>query len=150
MDKRKSVRLFAPRFALEKIAQSRRCSEKAEWSSINSSDVLYLQRIARIRWRSDWLRVENLPRSGNIGHSPKWSNNLHVNVQWYRIGKERFTKILVLLPQGSSKTMPQILTMDSGHSWDPEKKASDIKDMLPIMVASGIFVYHKWLEILKK
>ena len=28
--------------------------------------------------------------------------------------------------------MPQHLTMDTGHSWDPEKKASGIKDMQPI------------------
>ena len=35
------------------------------------------------------------------------------------------------------------ITMDTGHSWDPEKTASGIKDMQPIMVASGIFVLHK-------
>ena len=64
-----------------------------------------LQRIARIRWRSDWLRVESLPKSQSIGPSPQnssrptrkehhtwkiqWSNNLHVNVQWHWTGKER-------------------------------------------------------------
>ena len=39
--------------------------------------------------------------------------------------------------------MPPNFTMDTGHSWDPEKKASGIEDMQPIMVASGIFVRHK-------
>ena len=34
-----------------------------------------------------------------------------------------------LVPQGRSKKMPQILTMDIGHSWALEKKASGIKDM---------------------
>ena len=34
--------------------------------------------------------------------------------------------------------------MDTGHSWDPEKKASGTKDMQPTLVASGIFVRHKW------
>ena len=37
--------------------------------------------------------------------------------------------------------------METGHSWDPEKKASGIKDMQPIMVASGILVLHKWWTI---
>ena len=36
----------------------------------------------------------------------------------------------------------------TGHSWDPEK-ASGIKDMQPTMVASGIFVLHKWWKILR-
>ena len=65
---------------------------------------------ARIRWRSDWPRVENLPRSQSIGHSPQnasrptrkqhhtkkiqWSNNLHVNVQWHWNGKERQRRFL--------------------------------------------------------
>ena len=52
--------------------------------------------------------------------------------------KGKITKILLLLPQGRSKNFPQILTMDTGHSWDPEKNASSIEDMQPIMVASGI------------
>ena len=68
-------------------------------------DVSHFQRIARIGWRSNWLRVENLPRGENIGHSPQnssrltrknrhnwkiqWLNNLHVNVQWHWTGKER-------------------------------------------------------------
>ena len=39
--------------------------------------------------------------------------------------------------------------MGTGHSWDPEKKASGIKDMQPIMVASGIFVRHKWWTIMR-
>ena len=43
----------------------------------------------------------------------------------------------------------QSLTMDTGHSLDPEKKASGIKDMQPIMVASGIFVRYKWWTILR-
>ena len=54
--------------------------------------------------------------------------------------KGKITKILVLLPQGRSNNMPQILTMDIGHSWALEKKASGIKDMQPNLVASGIFV----------
>ena len=58
--------------------------------------------------------------------------------------KRKITKILVILPQRRTKNMPQILTMDTGHSWDPEKKASGIKDMQPNMIASGIFVRHKW------
>ena len=37
--------------------------------------------------------------------------------------------------------------MDIGHSWDREKKASGIKDMHPNLVASGIFVRHKWWKI---
>ena len=32
-------------------------------------------------------------------------------------------KILVLLRQGRSKSMPQILMMDTGHSWDPERES---------------------------
>ena len=51
-------------------------------------------------------------------------------------------KILVLLLQGRSKSTRQNLTMDTGHSWDLEKKASGIKRMQQIMVASGIFVLH--------
>ena len=39
--------------------------------------------------------------------------------------------------------------MDTGQSWDTEKKASGIKDMQPNMVASGIFVRHKWWTILR-
>ena len=39
--------------------------------------------------------------------------------------------------------MTQNLTMDTGQSWDPEKKASGIKDMQPDMVGSEIFVRHK-------
>ena len=58
-------------------------------------------------------------------------------------------KIPVLLLEGRSKNMPQILTMDTRHSWDPEKEASGIKDMPPIMVANGIFVLHKWWKILR-
>ena len=50
----------------------------------------------------------------------------------------------MLLLQGRSSNMPQNLTMDTGHSWDLEKKASGIKDMPPTMVASGILVRHKW------
>ena len=38
-------------------------------------------------------------------------------------------------------------TMDIGHSWGPQRKASGIKDMQPISMASGIFVRHKMLEI---
>ena len=53
------------------------------------------------------------------------------------------------LTQGRSKNMPQYLTKDTGHSWDPEKKASGIKDMQPMMVASGIFVRHIWWKILR-
>ena len=45
------------------------------------------------------------------------------------------------------KEYASIFLMDTGHSWDPEKKASGIKDMQPIMVASGIFVLHKWWKI---
>ena len=37
--------------------------------------------------------------------------------------------------------------IDTGHSLDPEKKASGIKDMQPIVVASGIFVLHEWWKI---
>ena len=37
--------------------------------------------------------------------------------------------------------------MDAGRSWDQDKKASGIKDMQPIMVASEIFVRHKWWKI---
>ena len=36
--------------------------------------------------------------------------------------------------------------MDAGHSWDPEKQASGIKDTQPITVVSG-FVLHKWWKI---
>ena len=54
-------------------------------------------------------------------------------------------KILVQLLQGRSKSTPQNSTMDTGHSWDPEKKASDIKD--PIVVADGMFVLHRWWKI---
>ena len=39
--------------------------------------------------------------------------------------------------------------MDTGHSWDPEKKASGTEDMPPIMVTSGIFVHHQWWKILR-
>ena len=65
----------------------------------------YLQSFARMRWRSDWLRVDNFPRSQSSGYSPQnssrptrkehqtwkiqWSNHLHVNVQWLWTGKER-------------------------------------------------------------
>ena len=56
-------------------------------------------------------------------------------------------KILVQLRQGRSKNMPQILMMDTGHSWDPEKKASGIKDIQPIVVASGIFMLHRRWKI---
>ena len=51
--------------------------------------------------------------------------------------KGKITKILVLLPQGRSKSTPQNSTMDIGHSWDPEKRASGIKDMQPKMVANA-------------
>ena len=104
VDKRNSVRLLAFRVMLGKTARARICNKKVEWSSVNFEDGLYFQRIARIRWRSDWLRVENLPRSQNIEYSPQnssrltrkehhtwkiqWSNNLHVNVQWHCIGRE--------------------------------------------------------------
>ena len=74
VDKSKSVRLLRPRVMLGKTAQSRRCNKKVEWSSVNFEDVSHLQRIARIRWRSDWPRVENLPRSQSIGHSPQNSS----------------------------------------------------------------------------
>ena len=57
--------------------------------------------------------------------------------------KGKITKILVLLPQGRSNSMPQFSTMDNGHSWALEKKANGIKDMQPNLVASGIFVRHK-------
>ena len=60
--------------------------------------------------------------------------------------KGKITKILVLLPQGRSKNMPQHLTMDTGHSWDQEMKTSGIKDMQPIMVASGIFRASQMVE----
>ena len=46
-------------------------------------------------------------------------------------------KILVLLLQGRSKSNS---STDTWHSWDPEKRASGVKDMQPIMVANGIFV----------
>ena len=49
---------------------------KVEWSSANLEDVSYLQRIARIGWRVDWLRVEDIPRSHSIGHSPQNSSRL--------------------------------------------------------------------------
>ena len=65
------------------------------------------------------------------------------------IWKGKITKIFVLSPQGRSKNMPQILTMDTGHSWDAEKKTSGIKEMQPNMVASGISVRHKWWKIMR-
>ena len=93
MDESKSMRLLGLR--VMKNARSRRCIEKVEWSSVNFEDVSYLQRVARVGWRADGLRVEDLPRSHSIGHSPQnssrptrkahawkpqWSKNLHVNV----------------------------------------------------------------------
>ena len=63
--------------------------------------------------------------------------------------KGKITKILVLLPQGRSWNMPQKSTMDTEHSWDPEKKASGVQDMQPIMVASGIFVRQKCWKFLR-
>ena len=71
VDKSKSVRLLGLRVMHGKTARSRRCNEKVEWSSVNFEDVLFLQRIARIKKRSDWFRVENLTRSQSIGHSPQ-------------------------------------------------------------------------------
>ena len=68
---------------------------------------------------------------------------LSMTLNW----KGKITKILVLLPQGRSNNMPQNSTMDTGHSWDPEKKASGIKDTQPNMVASGIFVRDRWWTI---
>ena len=62
--------------------------------------------------------------------------------------KGKITKILVLSPQERSKNMNQNLTVDTG-TWDPEKKASGIKDVQPIEVACGIFVRHKWWTFLR-
>ena len=45
--------------------------------------------------------------------------------------------------------MHLILTMDTGHSWDLEKKTSGIKDMQPNMVANGILKLHKCWKILR-
>ena len=59
------------------------------------------------------------------------------------------TKILVLLY--SRKIKDYASTFNDGH-WaflGPRKKASGIKDMQPIMVASGIFVHHKWWIFLR-
>ena len=50
-------------------------------------------------------------------------------------------------PQGRPKNMFQHLTMDTGHSWVPEKTASVFKDMQYIMATRGIFARHKWWEI---
>ena len=58
------------------------------------------------------------------------------DIDW---SKRKTMNILVHLLQGISKSMHQNLTMDTGHFWDPEKKASGIKHMQPIMVKSGIF-----------
>ena len=58
-------------------------------------------------------------------------------------------KILVLLLQGRSKSMPLNSTMDTGHSWDQEKKASGINDIQPIIVANVIFVLHRWWKTSK-
>ena len=44
-------------------------------------------------------------------------------------------QILVLLIEGESKSTPQKSTIDTGRSWDLEKKASGIKDLQPTMVA---------------
>ena len=41
-----------------------------------------------------------------------------------------------------SKSTPQVSKTDTGHSWDPEKKASGIKDMQSIVAASGFFVFQ--------
>ena len=61
------------------------------------------------------------------------------------IWKRKIKKILVLSPQGRSQNMPQNSTVDTGHSWDPEKKASGIKDMQPNMV----FLRQKMVKILR-
>ena len=131
LDKSKSVRLLGLRVMLGKTARSRRCNKKVEWWSVNLEDVLYLQRTARIRWRSGWLRVENLPRSQSIGPSPqnssrptrkehhlknsvieKSSCQCSMTLDW----KGKITKILVLLPQGILKNMPKHLTMEEKES----------------------------------
>ena len=87
---------------LGKNVRSWRCNQKVEWSSVNFEDLSYLQRIARIGWRTDWLLAADPPRSHRTGYSPRnsggsakkarhtwklqWSKNLHVNVQrrWSR------------------------------------------------------------------
>ena len=56
-------------------------------------------------------------------------------------------KILPLPPRGKSKSVPQDSMTDTGHSWDPEKTASGIKDMQSIVAANGIFVLDKWWKI---
>ena len=74
VDESKSFHLLGLRVMLWKTARSRRCNKKVEWSSVNFEDVSCLQRIVRVGWRADWLRVEDLPRSHSIGHSPRNSS----------------------------------------------------------------------------
>ena len=78
-------------------------------------------------------------------------HEIQANLQGKHVTPENFSDRIIFMSMFNDidlkekDSMPQILTMDSGHSWDQEKKASGIKDM--IMVASGIFVLHKWWNI---
>ena len=51
--------------------------------------------------------------------------------------------ILALPLRGESKNTPQDSMTDTGHSGDPEKKASGVKDMQSIVEANGIFVLYR-------
>ena len=53
-------------------------------------------------------------------------------------------KIRALPLREESKSTPQDSMTDTGHSWDPEREASGIKDMQSIVAATRIVVLHKW------
>ena len=91
-----------------------------------------------------------LTSSGKSSHSPQNSNRSARKARhtWRKsvIEWSSCQCSMTLIWKGKTKSMPRHLTMDTRHSWDLEKKASGVKDMQPIMVASGIFMFHKWWE----
>ena len=113
---------------------------------------------------ADRLRVENLHRSQSTGHSPQNS----CRPARKHVTPEKFSDRIIFMSmfndielerkdnEDSCATTPRKIKEHASnsndghwHSWEPEKKASGIKDMQPIMVASGIFVRHKWWKNLR-
>ena len=116
---------------------------------------------SRIRWRSDWLRVEKFSQEPKhwifstkfkqaykerTPDPEQFSDRIIFMSTFNGIALERKDnrRFLCSYLKEDKTICLQHSTMDIGHSWGPEKKASGIKDMQPNMVASGIFVRHKW------
>ena len=94
-------------------------------------EVPYIQSIARIGWRTDWLRVEYLPKSHSIGHSPRKfgrSATKHVTPENFsdRITSMSMFNDIVLEKKENEDycaTTPRKIKEYAGHSWGPGEES---------------------------